>query len=334
MTSRRAIVRGVLGVVGVGAGVGVGVPTLSGLLAGCGKGVTGPRPIAGDRAEPQREIACPVAPLFSISLAQWSFHRALYAGTMDHLDFAPTARGLGIDAVEYVNVFFKDKATDAGYLREMKSRADAAGVRSLLIMCDGEGAIGDPDPARRTKTIDNHEKWLDAAAALGCHSIRVNASSGGTFEEQQERTADGLRRLCERGDTRGVNVIVENHGGLSSHGGWLAGVMRRVDHPRCGTLPDFGNFRIRPGEEYNRYEGTRELLPWAKGVSAKSYDFNDAGEETTIDYARMLTIVADGGYRGHVGVEYEGSRLPEREGVLATKALLERVRSSITERAS
>jgi sugar phosphate isomerase/epimerase len=270
------------------------------------------------------------APVFKISLAQWSLHRTLRAGDLDPLDFARAARDdYGIDAVEYVNSFFKDKARDAAYLDKLARRATDHGVRSLLIMVDGEGALGAPDEAARRRAVENHHQWVDAAVHLGCHSIRVNAQSAGTPDEQRALAADGLRRLVEYGDRAGINVIVENHGGLSSNGAWLASVIAKVDHPRCGTLPDFGNFRIDGETWYDRYQGVRELMPYAKAVSAKSHEFDDAGNETGTDYLRMMRIVLDAGYRGYVGVEYEGSGRSEAEGIRATKALLERVRDEL-----
>jgi len=263
------------------------------------------------------------APLFRISLAQWSFHRALRSKEFDHLDFAKVARrDFGIEAIEYVNVFFKDKAQDAAYLAEMNRRAAGEGVYQHLIMCDAEGSLGDADPAKRTRAVENHRPWVAAAKTLGCASIRVNAESAGGPEEQQKLTADGLRRLCEAADPFGINVIVENHGGISSHGDWLAGLIRRVNHPRAGTLPDFGNFY-----EYDRYQGTADLMPFAKAVSAKSHDFDAAGNETTKDYRRLMKIVLDAGFHGWIGIEYEGERLPERDGVRATLRLLETVRT-------
>lgn len=266
------------------------------------------------------------APWFRISLAQWSLNRALFAKELDHLDFARVAREeFGLGGIEYVNSFFRDKARDAAYLAEMNRRAADHGVTQHLIMCDGEGNLGDPDNAKRTRAIENHRKWVEAAQALGCRIIRVNAASQGTFEEQQRLAADGLRRLCELADPHGIDVIVENHGGLSSNGRWLAGVMRRVDHPRCGTLPDFGNFY-----EYDRYQGTADLMPFAKAVSAKSHDFDADGNETTKDYRRLLRTVRDAGYRGWVGIEYEGQRLPERVGIRQTLRLLERVRDELS----
>jgi sugar phosphate isomerase/epimerase len=264
------------------------------------------------------------APPFRIALAQWSYHRALQSRQLAHLDFAAAARELGIEAIEYVNTFFKDKAKDVTYLEEMNRRARDQGVFQHLIMCDGEGRLGDPDAALRQVAIENHYKWVEAAKLLGCSTIRVNAASAGTREEQQRLAADGLRRLTDFAAGLEVNVVVENHGGLSSHGDWLAGVMRLVDHPRCGTLPDFGNFY-----EYDRYQGVTDLMPFAKAVSAKSYDFDEQGDETTIDFRRMLKIVHAAGFRSWIGIEYEGSRLPEREGILRTKALLERLRPEL-----
>jgi L-ribulose-5-phosphate 3-epimerase len=274
---------------------------------------------------PRGHAARTVETPFKISLAQWSLHKALRSGQLDHLDFARVARReFDLDAIEYVNTFFKDKATDAGYLGEMNRRAADHGVYQHLIMIDAEGDLGDPDPALRRQAVDNHHKWVDAAVILGCATIRVNAESKGSFEEQQKLAADGLRALTEYGDTRAINVIVENHGGLSSNGAWLAGVMKLVDHPRCGTLPDFGNFT-----NYDRYLGVREMMPYAKAVSAKSYDFDSRGEETTIDFRRMLGIVTGAGFHGWIGIEYEGERLGEREGIAKTKALLMRIRSEL-----
>lgn len=270
------------------------------------------------------------APLYSISLAEWSLHRALKAKEMDHLDFAAKAKNeFGIDAVEYVNSFFFEKAKDTKYLDEMNKRAADHGVKNLLIMIDREGNLGDPDDAKRTETVEKHYKWVEAAKHLGCHSIRVNARSKGSFEETQKLAADGLRRLSEFADGFDINVIVENHGGLSSNGQWLAGVMDQVGHKRCGTLPDFGNFRIKDEEWYDRYKGVTELMPYAKAVSAKSHDFDAEGNETKTDYYKMMKIVLDAGYRGYVGIEYEGSNLSEPDGIKATKALMETVRTKL-----
>lgn len=270
-------------------------------------------------------------PLFRISLAEWSLHRRLNAGQLDNLDFPHVAKtDYGIDAVEYVNSFFKDKATDTAYLTDLKDRCDGEGIRSVLIMCDGEGAIGDPDASGRTTAVENHYRWVEAARFLGCHAIRVNAQSQGTPEEQRSLAADGLRRLAEFADGHEINVVVENHGGLSSNGAWLASVMEAVDHPRAGTLPDFGNFNIGNGETYDRYLGIEELMPFARAVSAKSHVFDAEGNESEMDYFRIMRIVLQAGYRGWVGIEYEGSEHSEDEGIRLTKALLERVREDLT----
>ncbi|MFG0242905.1 MAG: sugar phosphate isomerase/epimerase family protein [Phycisphaerales bacterium JB054] len=275
-------------------------------------------------------------PLFSISLAQWSLHRALKGGRMDNLDFPRVTRErFDIDAVEYVNQFFMDKPRDKNYIADLRQRCDDHGVKSLLIMCDGLGELGNPHGGRRNEAIENHKPWVGAARALGCHSIRVNAASAGTYEEQQKLAADGLGKLAEYADQAGLNVIVENHGGLSSNGAWLAGVMQLADHPRLGTLPDFGNFcldwsrRDDPDAWYDRYQGVAEMMPYAKAVSAKSHGFDADGNETNTDYRRMMQIVLDAGYRGRVGIEYEGETLGEDEGILATKRLLERVRDEL-----
>ncbi|MBI4326646.1 MAG: sugar phosphate isomerase/epimerase [Chloroflexi bacterium] len=276
--------------------------------------------------------AAPAPFLFKISLAEWSLHRALFAKKMDHLDFPAAAKqDYGIEAIELVNQFFMDKAKDQPYLAEFKKRADDLGVKILLIMCDGEGALGDPSDAKRAQAVENHYKWAEAAQFFGCHSIRVNAETVGTgsFEDQQKRAADGLRRLSESGRKLGLNVIVENHGHLSSNGRWLAGVMKLVNLPNCGTLPDFGNFDLGDGKEYDRYQGIAEMMPFAKAVSAKSHDFDAAGNEAHTDYRKMLKIVLEAGYRGYFGIEYEGGKLSEPDGIRATKKLLEKVREEL-----
>jgi len=277
-----------------------------------------------------QSAAATKAPWFRISLAEWSFNRALFGNKMTNLDFPVTARrDFGIDVVEYVNQFFMDKAEDKAYLTELRKRCEDNGVKSGLIMCDREGALGDADAAARTKAVENHYKWVTAAAFLGCHSIRVNAQSSGAFGAQADFAIDGLRRLAEFGAQHGLNVIVENHGGLSSNGKWLTAVIDQVGLPNCGTLPDFGNFNIAKDKAYDRYTGVREMMPFAKGVSAKSYAFDAQGNETTIDYARMMGIVKDAGYRGYVGIEFEGRNMEEIDGIRATKKLLERVRDQL-----
>jgi len=274
---------------------------------------------------------------FRISLAQWSLHKLFFSGELQAIDFAREARSMGFEGIEYVNSFFKDKAEDEAFLKELNTRANDEGVMQLLIMCDGEGALGDADTKARTRAIENHHQWVRAAKTLGCHSVRVNAASSGTYEEQQKLAADGLRRLTEFAEPIGINVIVENHGGYSSDGQWLAGVMTEVNHPMCGTLPDFGNYCMdwsradEPDAWYDRYKGTKELMPFAKAVSAKSHEFDEQGNETKTDYRKMLKIVLDAGYSGWIGVEYEGSKHSPREGTKLTKALLKTVRTELAD---
>ena len=288
--------------------------------------------------------------MLSLSLAQWSLHRTLLGvgsgeidwaslehdlrtdpahairGRMDPLDFARVARrDYGFSAIEYVNTFYFGRANDRRYLRELRSRAEGEGVRSLLIMCDFEGRPGDPNREQGKKAVENHFKWIDAAECLGCKAIRVNVEGRGPEEQLLTFAAEDLRRLAEFSDPFGIDILVENHGDLSSNAAWLAEVVRQTAHPRVGTLPDFGNFRINDKETYDNYKGMEELMPYAKAVSAKSYDFDEKGNETTLDYSRILEIVAEAGYTGFIGVEYEGTRLSEADGIRATKALLERI---------
>lgn len=264
-------------------------------------------------------------PAFDISLAEWSLNKALFGKKLDHLDFPKTARqDYGIGAIELVNQFMMKQAKDQSYLAEFKKRADGEGVRILLIMCDNEGALGDPDEGKRLQAVENHYKWAEAARYFGCHSIRVNAYSKGTPDEQRELAADGLHRLAMFGATLGLNVIVENHGGITSHGDWLVSMIKKVNLPNCGTLPDFGNF-----VDYDRYRAVTEMMPYAKAVSAKSNDFDAQGNCVETDYRRMMKIVLDAGYHGHCGIEYEGNKMSEADGIRATKRLLETVRAEM-----
>ncbi len=259
--------------------------------------------------------------VYKISLAEWSLHRALGKGTITNLDFPRIAKKTyGLDAVEYVSTFFKGKSEDMGYLQSLKDSCDKYGVKSLLIMVDGEGNLADTSLAARTKAVENHYKWVKAAKFLGCHTIRVNAAGRGTMGQMQAAAIDGLARLSDYAAGYGINVVVENHGGNSSIGKWLAEIMKTVNRPNCGTLPDLGNFY-----EYDRYAGTKDLMPYAKGVSGKTYDFDAEGNETKVDYAKMMKIISDSKYTGYIDVEYEGNKLSEDEGIKATIALLKKV---------
>lgn len=272
---------------------------------------------------------------FDISLAEWSLHKELFAKKITNLDFPAIAKNdFGISIVEYVNQFFKDKAEDKTYLSELLKRSKDNGVTNHLIMIDGEGGLGELDAATRNKAVENHYKWVEAAKFLGCKTIRVNAFGKGSNDDIAKAAVEGLGKLGEFAAKTKINVIVENHGGSSSNGQWLSGVMKQVNMKNVGTLPDFGNFCITRkdggcAESYDRYQGTKELMPYAKGVSAKTYDFDDKGNCIETDYTKILKIVKDSGFKGIAGIEYEGSKLSERDGIKATKALLERLGPTI-----
>ncbi len=317
--------------------IGFGLLGMSGSLSSCGGGQAEGEGTEETAAEgPTTQVGTPADMFFKISLAQWSLNKSLFDGQLDNLDFAAKARNdFGIEAVEYVNQFFRDKAKDQQYLGEMKKRAEDNGVRSLLIMVDGEGNLGATGDEERKLAVENHHKWVDAAKFLGCHSIRVNAFGVGSMQEVQQAAIDGLGKLGEYAAQSGINVLVENHGSYSSNGQWLAGVMQGVGMDNVGTLPDFGNFCVRRDgdgfwegncvEEYDRYQGVREMMPYAKAVSAKSHDFDENGNEIHTDYLKVMQIVKEFGYTGYVGIEYEGNQLSEDQGIAATKELLERV---------
>lgn len=288
-------------------------------------------PAAGVENDLDVASAAEAAMFFQISLAQWSFHKALNSGEMDNLDFAAKTRALGCEGLEYVNQFFADKAKDTAYLTTMNERADAEGLKNVLVMIDGEGNLADADAKKRMQAIENHYKWVEAAKFLGCHAIRVNLAGGQEMEEAAKAGAESLAKLSEFAANSNINILVENHGGFSSNGAWLAGVMETVSLDNCGTLPDFGNFCMEYGEnhtckkEYDRYKGVQEMLPFAKAISAKSHNFDAQGNETQIDYLKMMKMVKDSGYRGFVGIEYEGSELSEQEGIIKTRDLLLKV---------
>lgn len=273
---------------------------------------------------------------FDISLAQWCFNKAIFAGEMSHLDFAKRAKEeFGITAIEYVNQFFPNRANDKAYINEMKMRADDLGVSSVLIMVDNEGDLAYTDKVKLDESIEKHYKWIEAAQQLGCHAIRVNARGDGEFEDAKAAAVDGLGRLTTFAKDFGISVLVEPHGNYSSHGGWLADVMKQVNMAGCGTLPDFGNFCTKKDkernclEQYDTYKATAELMPYAKGVSAKTFVFDEHGNEANYDYNRLFTIIKESGFKGYVGVEYEGDGLSPAEGVRLTKALLEKMKKEV-----
>ncbi len=322
-----------------GALLGSGLMLSPWLLNACKSGDAG---TAGKKMETKSPMTSTGEMFFKISLAQWSLHKALFSGKIKNMDFPELTRNeFGIEGVEFVNQFFKDKAKDKEYLGQMKKRAAESGVKSLLIMIDGEGGLGDPKESERKKAIENHYKWVEAAKFLGCHSIRVNAFGVGTSDEVAKAAVDGLSGVATFAKDFDINVIVENHGSYSSNGKWLSDVMKNVGMPNCGTLPDFGNFCIKRTEakewkdrkcieEYDRYQGVTELMDYAKAVSAKANEFDADGNDTQTDYLKMMKIVKDAGYKGYVGIEYEGASDDEEAGIMATKKLLEKVRKELS----
>lgn len=275
-----------------------------------------------------------------ISLAQWSLHRALEAKEIEAKDFASIAKmTYGIEAIEYVNQFYVESATDAKFWNEMKNRAEDVGVKSLLIMVDDEGDLGVVDEKERKKSVENHYKWVDAAKILGCHSIRVNAFGDSDRDAYKAAIVDGMGQLADYAGKENINIIIENHGLFSSDAKLITEIIQQVNKPNFGTFPDFGNWclsakwgttQFECDKVYDRYLGVAEFLPYAKAVSAKSYNFNEKGEDKIIDYYKMLRIVKDAGYDGYIGIEYEGVELSEHEGILATKALLGKVFESLS----
>ena len=275
------------------------------------------------------------SPFFKLSLAQWSIHRMIREGNMDPYEFAAKAKEWGFTGLEYVSQLYDTELKAASFSEEAMQKfvdrcnGEAAkhGLENILIMVDDQGDLATPEEATRIEAVENHYKWVDAAAAMGCHSIRVNLNGSSVPEDWISSSEDGLKRLATYAKEKGINVLVENHGGLSSNASLLARVMKSVGMDNCGTLPDFGNFCISEDdsgcvEKYDRYKGVQELMPYAKAVSAKSNNFDSEGNERDIDYVQMLQIVKDAGYTGDIGVEYEGDELGEEAGIIATRDLM------------
>ena len=290
---------------------------------------------------PSLDIKSSVNSDLKISLAEWSLHRAIEAGKIDHLDFPVIAkRDYGISAVEYVNglfggnkMTFKEAAKNSAYLSELLKRSKDAGVFNHLIMIDDEGPLALPDDKVRLVAVDDHKKWIEAAKFLGCLTVRVNLHGDGSPDDKKKASVDSLSRLGDFAKTMNINVVVENHGHESSNGAWVADVMKQVNRKNVGTLPDFGNFCLSQDwgttqgeckDYYDRYEGVKEMLPFAKGVSAKTYDFDSNGAQPKMDYKRLIDIVKTSGFKGYIGVEFEGNTQPEEEGIRKTKLLIEK----------
>ena len=291
--------------------------------------------------ETQKEL------FFKLSLAQWSLNKAIRGGEMDPYLFAEKSSELGFTGLEYVNQLYDDvmKSEDKSsaiqeFILKNNQLADENGVENVLIMIDDEGDLADENEDMRLIAIDNHKLWIDTAAAMNCSSIRLNLYGSKDVETWKALSIESLSELGNHAKGTGLNVIVENHGRITSNIPELMNVINGVNMENVGTLPDFGNFCM--ADEgygsvfdgtcetmYDFYQGVEEMMPKAFAVSAKSNDFDENGDEKTIDYMRMLKIVKSFGYTGYIGVEYEGERLSEIEGIKATRDLLIKVGQSI-----
>ena len=269
-----------------------------------------------------------------ISLAQWSLHRSFQDGSLDPVDFASIAmERYKIDAIEFVNGLYPEKGSDESFWNKMKARSDDAGVKNLVMMVDDEGELGAASEKKRLQAVENHYKWVHAAKLLGCHSMRVNAFGDADREIFRMAIMDGMSRLADYAAESGINIVIENHGLFSSDAALIAEIIKKVNRPNLGSLPDFGNWCLSAkwgttqgdcDKVYDRYQGVSELLPFAKAVSAKSYNFNEEGEDTKIDYYKMMKIVKESDYKGYIGIEYEGTKKSEHEGILITKELMKK----------
>ena len=269
-----------------------------------------------------------------ISLAQWSLNKSIKNGKLPILDFAKKARSFDIEGIEFVSGLYTrdtdilERMSMNSLAKELIKRSDDYGIDNVLFMIDNQGDLASSNKNERFQAIDNHKRWIDLSAEIGCKTMRVNLNGEKDLNKWTKNSVKSLTALNKYNEN--INVVVENHGGLSSSGKYLSNVMSKVKLENCGTLPDFGNFCMNGSpwgnctEMYDRYLGTEELMPYAHAVSAKSYDFDDEGNETSIDYERMMEIVKRSGYQGYVGIEYEGNRLGEDDGIIATKKLLEK----------
>jgi sugar phosphate isomerase/epimerase len=285
------------------------------------------------------------APFFKLSLAQWSLHKTFNEDGVSPFKFAEMSKEMGFEGLEYVNHIYAKQIETLGFdvvIDSLKTLSTQNGMQNVLIMVDNEGDLADPDVVVRNAAVENHKKWIDAAATLGAHAIRVNTFGTNDPEIWKTTVVDGLQKLATYAATKNINILCENHGWLSSDAEKLMQAIKDVNMVNCGTLPDFGNWctkRKDAGEKWgecvelypDKYKGTNLMMAAAKAVSAKSYDFDANGNETTIDYTRMLQIVKDAGYKGFVGVEYEGSRLDETAGTKATRDLLLKAAKGVKE---
>ncbi|WP_417443130.1 sugar phosphate isomerase/epimerase family protein [Joostella sp.] len=291
-------------------------------------------------------------PFFKLSLAQWSLHKMIREEKLNPMDFAKKAKELGFEGLEYVNQLYNKEIEKRGnnnkaiisLAEDLKKISDKEGMLNQIMMVDLQGEenlLSTADEKLRKQAVENHKIWIDATAILECHSMRINLFGSNDEKIWKEKSVASLNELSEYASEKNVNVIVENHGALSSNGALMAEVMKTVNRDNCGTLPDFGNFCVRREDDklwdapcidqYDIYKGVEELMPFAKGISAKTFNFDENGDETTIDFYRMMKIIKDAGFKGFVGVEYEGDTLSEEKGIIASKALLLKVAKKLSD---
>ncbi len=231
-----------------------------------------------------------------ISLAQWALVDEVKSGKWKTLDFAKIARNdFGLNGIEFVNTLFE--VTTEGYLKKLRKNADDNGVTMVLIMVDDEGDGCGATKEERNQFAINHRKWIDAAAYLGCKSIRTNCRGPENADKAEalKWAAESYNMLLEYAVPAKISVLIENHGGVSNDADWMVSLMKEVDNLYFGTYPDWR----RPADNFDNVDYLKKMLPFAGGMSYR----NQPTEELT---AKMIKLAKDSGYRGWYGIESSG----------------------------
>ena len=291
-----------------------------------------------------------------IGLQMYSFAPLIMQGKFDLLGFPDLVKNTyGINGAEYWSIPFMGRENDRDFLNDLKRRSDDNGVDNLIILVDdidiktmqSGPSLASSNKNDRDTAIDYHKKWVDVAKNIGCHSIRINLRSEEENDQKiLENSSESISKLIEFSKQDIISIVIENHGGITGDADWLVSLMKNVDSKHLGTLPDFGtyNFCIKRGnlnfqslsenceDQYDKYLGVKKLMPYAKGVSAKSHEFDKDGEELSTNYSRMIKIISESNYKGYITIEYEGAMkgmfggegtyLSPHEGILATKKLI------------
>ena len=291
-----------------------------------------------------------------IGLQMYSFAPLIMQGKFDLLGFPDLVKNTyGINGAEYWSIPFMGRENDKDFLNDIKRRSDDNGVDNLIILVDdidiktmqSGPSLASSNKNDRDTAIDYHKKWIDVAKEIGCHSIRVNLKSDESDNKKiLDNSSESISRLIEFSKQDNISIVIENHGGITADADWLVSLIKNVDNKYVGTLPDFGdyNFCVDRGalnfddigkvckNQYDKYLGVKKLMPYAKGVSAKSHEFGKDGEELSTNYSRMIKIISESNYKGYITIEYEGAMmgmfggegtyLNPHEGILATKKLI------------